>query len=115
METSLIAACENFSSGKFNLVYDHFSEDIIWTFVGGALHSGKTKVVEQCDKFLRETAGVVFKNTNIIDGTDKLCITGYCTYQAEDNTEGRVDYCDIYVLSNDKIESITSYCIEAKP
>jgi hypothetical protein len=74
--------------------------------------AGKEELIVHCNKMLAEMAGSKMNNTNIIKATDTIAIQGYCSYTNQDDTPGRVEYCDIYKFDEQKLFSITSYIIE---
>jgi hypothetical protein len=60
---------------------------------------------------LVEMNNSTFNNTNHIVDDNTIAVQGYCDYVGENNTHGRVDYCDVYKFNGEKLQEITSYCI----
>jgi limonene-1,2-epoxide hydrolase len=114
METSTKEISQQFSSGNFPFCYAYFSDDITWTIVGNNAVIGKKQVISFCNKMMEEMASSTLNNTNIIAAENNIAIEGYCNYTDADNKACKVTYCDVYKFLNDKIISITSYCIDKK-
>jgi ketosteroid isomerase-like protein len=106
---------EEFSKGNFEFCYNYFTDDIQWNIVGGSIIKSKDAVIAYCNKMIVEMAGSKLNNTNYIGGDDSLiAVQGYCDYVKENNGPGRVEYCDVYRFNGEKLQEITSYCIEIK-
>ncbi len=105
---------QQFSEGNFPFCYEYFANDIEWKVVGNEITKGKENVISHCNKMMIEMATSMFKNTNIIAEKDNIVIEGICNYTYTGHNSGEVAYCDIFSFENDKIISITSYCIEKK-
>lgn len=103
---------EQFSRGDFTSTYPYFDDNIQWNIVGASPLEGKEDVIEHCNKMLAEMASSTMNNTNYIKSHDTIAIQGFCSYTNQDDSPGRVEYCDIYKFNNDKLISITSYIIE---
>ncbi len=82
--------------------------------MGDKMVTDKQQVIAFCDKMMVEMASSVLNNTNIIGESDKIAIEGFCDYTDGDNQPYKVSYCDVYRFENNKISSITSYCINKK-
>jgi ketosteroid isomerase-like protein len=104
---------EEFSKGNFEFAFPHFAEDIQWNVVGASVIKGKEAVTSHCKKMLEEMAGSVLTNTKHTVGEDSIATEGYCDYSNE-GKPGRVEYCDVYKFNGEKLQEITSYCIEIK-
>jgi len=111
METANRFISEKFSSGDFAAVYPYFSDAIEWNIVGNQVVKGKTEVVDFCNKMRIEMAGSELVNERIIETSDQIVIEGKCRYFNIEGKESFVHYCDIYLFENDKIKTISSYCI----
>jgi limonene-1,2-epoxide hydrolase len=114
MEASTKEISQQFSSGNFPFCYAYFADDIIWTIVGNKAVIGKEQVVAFCDKMMEEIASSTLNNTNIIAAENNIAIEGYCDYTDADNKACQIIYCDVYKFADDKISSITSYCIDKR-
>lgn len=104
---------EEFSKGNFEFAFPHFADDIKWNVVGASAIKGKDEVIAHCKKMQVEMAGSTLTNTKHTIGEDSIATEGYCNYE-NDGKPGRVEYCDVYRFAEDKLQQITSYCIEIK-
>ena len=111
METANRLLSQKFSSGDFKSVYDYFRDDIVWNIVGNEVVKGKTKVIDFCNKMLIEMASSELVNDRIIETENQIVIEGKCRYFDIEGKESFVHYCDIYLFENNKMKTITSYCI----
>jgi hypothetical protein len=111
METSNQLLSQKFSSGDFAAAYAYFSDIVEWNIVGNQVLKGKTDTINFCNKMLIEMAASELVNNNIIETKEQIVIEGNCRYFDAEGKEGFVNYCDIYRFENDKIKTITSYCI----
>ena len=105
---------QQFSEGNFPFCYEYFAADIEWEVIGNEITKSKKNVILQCDKMMKEITPSALKNTNIIAGNENVVIEGICNYTDADNKPAELAYCDVFRFENDKIASITSYCIEKK-
>ena len=113
MKTINQKVSDEFSKGNFEFAFPHFAEDIQWSVVGAPAIKGKEAVTAHCKKMLKEMEGSVLTNTRHIIGEDSIATEGYCDY-INDGKPGRVEYCDVYKFNGEKLQTITSYCIEIK-
>lgn len=90
------------------------SDDIVWNVVGSNSIKGKPAMLAYCDKMLVVMANSTLINTSHIVSEDLIAVQGYCNYMNENDTPGRVEYCDVYRFNEGKLHEITSYCIEIK-
>ena len=104
---------EEFSKGNFEFAFTHFADDIQWNVVGASIIKGKEAVIANCKKMLAEMDSSVLTNTKHTIGEDSIATEGYCDY-TNDGKPGRVEYCDVYKFDGEKLQGITSYCIEIK-
>ena len=105
---------EQFSAGKFHVIYPVISPDIAWQMVGEpTATTGKDAVIEFCERMSAEANQTSFTNTNTIIQGDYVVVEGYCTYTV-DGKEGRVNYCDVFLFEGSLLKTITSYAIELK-
>ena len=103
-----------FSRGEFKSVFEHFDEHISWNIVGSPAIISRGSVIAHCNKMLSEMASSTMNNTNFIVSNDTVVVQGYCSYTNQDNSPGRVEYCDIFRFGNNKLQEITSYIIEVE-
>jgi len=113
MEATIKAICEGFSEGNFTDAYPHFDEHIQWQLIGNDVISGKDKVIAACDKMLKEMAGSKLVNTDVTEGDDRVAVEGYCNYTTAEQVAMQVQFCDVYATIGEKIQKITSYCIDS--
>ena len=106
--------CQQFSEGNFPFCYNYFADNVEWDLVGSNTAKGKNNVIEYCDKMMTEMAATTLQNTNIIGESEHIAIEGICSYTDADSNPAEVAYCDVFRFANNKIVSITSYCIEKK-
>ena len=111
--TEIQNICAEFSKGNFPAAYDHFAADIQWKIVGDKIVRGKELMAAFCDKMLQEMEGSILSNTNVIIQDNHIAIEGNCNYTNENNEPAQVEYCDVYLCDQEKIKSITSYCISS--
>lgn len=104
---------EEFSKGNFEFAFPHFAEDVQWNIVGASVVKGKDAVTVHCKKMMEEMAGSVLINTSHTIDENSIATEGYCNY-TNDGKPGRVEYCDVYKFDGEKLQGITSYCIEIK-
>ncbi len=105
---------EEFSKGNFEFAFNHFADDIQWNVVGSPVIKGKKAVIAYCNKMMTEMDRSKLNNTNQIGDDDLIAVQGYCDYVKENNEPGRLEYCDVYRFNDEKLQAITSYCIETK-
>lgn len=103
---------EEFSEGNFEFCYKYFTDNVQWNIVGAAVIKGKDAVIAHCNKMMAEMDGSKLNNTNYIVDDGLIAVQGYCDYEKENNEPGRVEYCDVYKFKGEKLQEITSYCIE---
>ncbi len=105
---------EEFSKGNFEFAFNHFADDIRWNVVGSPVIKGKEEVIAYCNKMMTEMDGSKLNNTNQIGDDDIVSRQGYCNYVKQNNETGKLEYCDVYSFNKEKLQAITSYCIEKK-
>ena len=105
---------EEFSKGNFEFAFNYFADDIEWNIVGAPVIKSKKDVIDYCNKMHAEMSDTRLNNTNHIGDDDCIAVQGYCDYVKENNEPGRVEYCDVYKFNGEKLQEITSYCIEIK-
>jgi len=114
MERSIQAVCEEFSRGNFPAVYPYLSETIEWNFVGAKPIVGKAVAIDALNKLIGEMNGAGLNNTNVIVSETAIVIEGFCDYEDDKNEPAKLYYCDVYTISGDVIEKISSYGVESK-
>jgi ketosteroid isomerase-like protein len=105
---------DHFSKGNFPFCYNYFADNMEWNLVGNEITRGKNSIIEHCNKMTIEMSTATLRNTNIIGENENIAIEGICSYTDSDNNPAELAYCDVFRFANDKIVSITSYCIEKK-
>ncbi|WP_018341506.1 nuclear transport factor 2 family protein [Cytophaga aurantiaca] len=111
MEATNRLVSQKFSNGAFAAVYTYFCDDIEWNIIGNQVLKGKADIIHFCDKMLTEMESSELTNNNIIETNEQIVIEGKCRYFDAEGKDAFVNYCDIYLFENDKIKTITSYCI----
>lgn len=114
MKTTNKEISQQFSEGNFPFCYEYFADNIEWKLAGNETTKSKENVILSCDKMMKEMIPSALKNTNIIEEKENIAIEGICNYTNADNKAAEMAYCDIFRFDNDKIVSITSYCVEKK-
>ena len=113
METLAIKQIsDTFSKGDLKSVYLYFDDKIQWNIIGSPAISGRENVIAHCNKMLAEMASSSMNNTHHIVTDNTVVVQGYCSFTNQDNTPGKVEYCDIFRFNEDKLVEITSYIIE---
>jgi uncharacterized protein len=111
MKTISTELSQQFSAGNFTACYDYLASDIQWKVIGNKTLEGKVEVIKFCENMLKESENTTFKNSNMVVENNTIVVEGNCKFMNEDNTEGEVNYCDVFQFEGDKISKITSYCI----
>lgn len=106
-----------FSSGRFENVYEHMADDIIWNIVGENIFSGKDAVVAKCKQtavyFNQVTT--IFNITNSIASKNRVAINGTAEFIRTNKRVAFVSACDVYEFNEEGLlQTITSYCIPDK-
>lgn len=108
---------EAFSNGKFSLTYPYLAENIQWIVVGESQYDGRDKVIDYCEQTANyfKTVTTDFKTLNIIEEKNRIAINGTAEFLENKKRTAFVSACDVYEFSNEnKLERITSYCIQEK-
>jgi hypothetical protein len=106
-----------FSGGQFETVYPYLSGNIQWRVVGEDSFAGKEAVIQQCENIAAyfKTVTTSFTTGNIISDKNKVVIDGTAEFIKDGSRVAFVWACDVYEFTADnKIEKITSYCIQEK-
>lgn len=115
MSKKLIATA--FSSGKFEITYQHLAENSVWKIVGGSEYIGKPSIMEQCDKVTNyfNSVTTVFSIQHVIEEGNYVAINGYAEFSKNNTRVSFVNACDVYEFDETNlITQITSYCIAQK-
>ena len=113
METLAIKQIsDTFSMGDLKSVYPYFDDEIQWNIVGAPVIIGKENVIAHCNKMLAEMASSSMNNTHHVVTDNTVVVQGYSSFTNQDNTPGKVEYCDIFRFNDNKLVGITSYIIE---
>ena len=113
METLAIKQIsDTFSKGDLKSVYLYFDDKIQWNIIGSPAISGRENVIAHCNKMLAEMASSSMNNTHHVVTDNTVVVQGFCSFTNQDNTPGKVEYCDIFRFNNEKLVEITSYIIE---
>ncbi len=101
------------STGNFKVAYPLFAENISWHIAGEKLVKGKVDVIAYCDGIAAYFATVktTFTVANIITEENKVAIDGKAEFVNDKGQTTKVLSCDVYCFTDDKLASITSYCI----
>lgn len=109
---------EAFSNGQFEITYPFLADDVEWIVVEENKFSGKQSVIENCEQTASYFNSITtnFEMQNIIADDKKVVINGTAEFLRENKRINFVSACDVYEFNDtDKLEKITSYCIESKP
>ena len=108
---------ESFSNGKFELVYKYLAKNVQWTVIGEAQYDGLKKVIENCKQTAKYFKSVTtnFKTLNVIESKNRVAVNGTAEFLKDNERVAFVSACDVYEFNNEnKLERITSYCIQDK-
>jgi SnoaL-like domain len=111
------AIAKAYSIGEFNKTYPFLSENAVWTIVEEDHFIGKQAIIRQCDQVGKyfQSVKTDFKTLNIITEGNKVVINGTAEFIRDNKRVSFVSACDIYEFDdNNQIQTITSYCIQAK-
>jgi ketosteroid isomerase-like protein len=106
-----------FSNGEFEKTNKFLSENAIWTVVEEDTFIGKQAIIDNCEQVGNyfQSVKTDFKTLNTIVDGNKVVINGTAEFLRDNKRVSFVSSCDIYTFEdNTQIQSITSYCIQAK-
>ncbi|HMQ67351.1 MAG TPA: hypothetical protein PKA90_00895 [Ignavibacteria bacterium] len=106
---------EAFSNGKFDVAFPFLADNIEWTVAGKDKYIGRESVIENCIKTEEyfKTVTTDFKTFNIIEENQCVVINGTAEFLKDNKRLAFIFACDVYEFnSENKLEKITSYCIE---
>lgn len=113
MTAELKKISEEFSKGNFPATYSHFSDDIIWKFIGNKTIVGKEATIAFCNQMLSEMESLKLNNINVIGENNSIVIEGYCHFTNEEGKVATVEYCDVFCFEDGKIKTINSYLVSS--
>jgi len=117
MKSSIEQIAINFSLGKFELVYDYLSEDIILNIIGEIRLLGNAKVIEHCTRISEYFNSVDTKFTiiNKVIAENTIIIIGTAEFSKDGKRISFVESSDYYKFDGSgKMIEIKSYCISEK-
>jgi ketosteroid isomerase-like protein len=106
-----------FSNGAFDKTNDHIAEDAVWEVVEENIFAGKKAIIENCNQVAAYFKSVTtnFKTLHVISEENKVVITGTAEFLRNGKRVSFVSACDVYEFNDqNKIERITSYCIQSQ-
>lgn len=106
-----------FSNGEFEKTYNYLAEDAEWIVVEENHFKGRNAIIKNCEQVGNyfKTVTTDFKTFNVISSQNKVVVNGTAEFLIENKRKSFVSACDIYVFDeNNKIQNITSYCIQSK-
>ncbi|OYX27271.1 MAG: hypothetical protein B7Z06_04470 [Flavobacteriales bacterium 32-35-8] len=112
-----IEIAKAFSNGAFYKAYDHIAEDAIWEVVEENMFVGKKAIVENCNQVAAYFKSVTtnFKTHHVISEENKVVVNGTAEFIRDGKRVSFVSACDLYEFNDqNKIERITSYCIQSQ-
>lgn len=106
-----------FSNGEFEKTYSYISDNAEWTVIEEDKFTGKQAILDNCEQVGNYFKSVTtnFKTLNIIADGNKVVINGTAEFLKENKRLSFVSACDVYEFNEEnKIQKITSYCIQSK-
>jgi UDP-N-acetylglucosamine transferase subunit ALG13 len=105
----------DFSLGNFAEVFEYMADNIRWEIIGEQTLEGKEKVMVHCQNIATyfKSLSTDFKIHQTIQENEKVVIIGLGEFIRDSKTVSKISACDVYEFdSENKISSISSYCIE---
>lgn len=112
MTKSAIAAA--FSGGNFAKCFPYLTEQTIWNTPGEQYLEGRKEIEPFCEKISAYFSSVTtkFQQLNLIENDQCVAINGTAEFIRDEVRINFVSSCDVYEFDEEnKIKSITSYCI----
>jgi ABC-type taurine transport system substrate-binding protein len=112
-----IEIAKNFSTGDFEKTYAFLADDSEWIIVEEDSFIGKKAIIDNCKQVSNyfKSVSTKFNTLQIIADGSKVAISGTAEFLRDNKRISFVSACDIYEFAADnKIQKITSYCIQAK-
>ena len=112
-----IEIAKAFSGGQFESCYAYLTDASEWNVIGEHHWVGKQSIIDFCEKTAKyfDSVSTNFQEHNLIANNNRVAINGTGEFVRDGARVAFVSSCDVYVFDNDnKIISITSYCIPDK-
>ena len=112
-----VEIAEAFSNGEFEKIYEFISDNAEWIVIEEDKFIGKNAIIDNCKQVAAyfKSLSTNFKTLNIIADGNKIVINGTAEFSRDNKRVSFVSACDIYEFNdNNKIQQITSYCIQSK-
>jgi hypothetical protein len=106
-----------FSIGEFDQIIPFIAENADWEVVGENRFVGKKAILENCNQVAAYFRSVTtdFKTMNVISEGEKVMVNGTAEFIRDGKRVSFIYACDLYEFDKeDKIQKITSYCIQAR-
>jgi ketosteroid isomerase-like protein len=106
-----------FSNGEFDKVTDLIEEDAVWEVIEENTFVGRQAIVENCNQVAGYFSSVTtdFKTLHVIAENNMVVVNGTAAFFRNNKKVSFVSACDLYTFTDtNKIQKITSYCIQAK-
>lgn len=114
---TITAIAKAFSNGEFKKIYPFVADNAIWVVMGEGTFTGKDAILKNCEQVSNYFKSVTtnFNTINVITQENKVVVTGTAEFLNDDKRIALVSACDIYEFDgNQKIQTITAYCIPIK-
>lgn len=111
------AIAKAFSNGDFETTYGFIAENAVWMIIEEDRHEGKQAIINKCEQVAGYFKSVTtdFKTIHVITEGNKVVINGTAAFSRDNTPLSFISACDIYEFNEqDQIQTITSYCIDAK-
>jgi len=108
---------EAFSNGNFELTYLYLADNVQWTVIGEGYFDGKKAVMDNCGHVASYFKSITtkFKTINIIAAKNRVAVSGTAEFIRDGKRVNFISACDVYEFNdNNKLQTITSYCIQDK-
>ena len=108
-----------FSNGRFELTYPFLADDAKWTIIGEGENEfeGKQAIIDNCEQTAAYFKSVTtkFETLNCIADVNRVAVNGTAAFIRNNKQVAFISACDVYEFNDEnKLESITSYCIRGK-
>lgn len=106
---------EAFSNGNFESAYPYLAENVLWVIVGENSFQGKKSVIENCEQTAAYFKSVQtdFKTNHLLQDNNKIAISGTAEFFKGGKSVAYVSAFDLYEFNTEeKLQNITSYCIQ---
>lgn len=106
-----------FSNGAFDKTTGHIAEDAVWEVVEENTFVGKKAIIEHCKQVAVYFKSVTtdFRTLHVISEKNKVVVNGTAEFIRDGKRVSFVSACDLYEFDDyNKIQKITSYCIQAQ-